>query len=359
MYHVKSDGSIEDNNGKVIYFSTDRFIADIVEGDCCFICGRSPNQTTFNNEHILPKWILNKYNLFNRRIGLPNYSLYRYDRYIIPCCMDCNALMNTKIERPIKKIIGKGYTEIIKYIENNGPWLFFVWLSLIYLKTHLKDKLLKQDIKSEVNSSIISDPYDWVSFHHIHCIARSFYTNPIISNDVLGSLIILPSKVSKDYESYDYRDLYLAKSLFIRLGEITFIAALNDSCSSLSYVSKFVKKIDGYISPLQARELLARLAFANIILKNRPEFYSDINLLKEEYSIQAKVSNYLEFDEPDELKFGKLMYSCCADILAETVSPSGEPQIDFVKKGIYTFILDQDGNFIKNSMEIINKPSNN
>lgn len=47
-----SDGSVVDVDGKVIYFSVDRFIKDICEGDCCFICGAAPETTDFNNEHI-------------------------------------------------------------------------------------------------------------------------------------------------------------------------------------------------------------------------------------------------------------------------------------------------------------------
>ena len=237
MYLLKNDKSIEYANGKVLYFSVERFISDIVEGDCCFICGAKPNQVEFNDEHILPKWILKKYNLFHRKIGLPNLTGYRYDRYTIPCCAECNSLMNTKIEQPIKKITEKGYSEVVTHIKKEGPWLFFIWLSLIYIKTHLKDKLLKYDYKSELNATMIADQYDWNSFHHIHCVARSFYTKPELSKNVIGSLLILPTKTSKHYESYDYRDLYYAKTMFIQLGEIAFITVLNDSCASLSFVS--------------------------------------------------------------------------------------------------------------------------
>lgn len=353
MYYLKNDKSVEYNNGKVLYFSVERFIADIVEGDCCFICGIRPNQAEFNNEHILPKWLLKKYNLFNRKIGLPNLSMYRYDRYIVPCCMQCNTLMNTKIEQPIQQLLEKGYNEVAEYVKKEGSWLFFVWLSLIFIKTHLKDKSLKHDLKSESSTSTIADPYDWVSFHHIHCVARSFFTMPQLSPNVMGSFLVLHSKTSKHYESYDYRDLYYAKSMFIRLGDITFVTVLNDSCSSVSFVKEFVSKINGYVSPLQIRELLARLAYANIKLKNRPEYFSDINLLREEYTIQAKAADYVELDEPSEIEFGRVMYGCCEDILSATVSVSGESDIELVKKGIYTFILDKDKNFIKNSMEVL------
>jgi hypothetical protein len=33
-----ADGSIKDSDGKIIFFSFDRFMSDIVLGNCCFIC---------------------------------------------------------------------------------------------------------------------------------------------------------------------------------------------------------------------------------------------------------------------------------------------------------------------------------
>ena len=40
-----ADGSIIDQSGKVIYFSSKRFIDDICLGNCCFICGADPAQS--------------------------------------------------------------------------------------------------------------------------------------------------------------------------------------------------------------------------------------------------------------------------------------------------------------------------
>lgn len=48
-----SDGSIVDQDSKVIFFSTRRFIDDICIGNCCFICGAKPENKPFNDEHVL------------------------------------------------------------------------------------------------------------------------------------------------------------------------------------------------------------------------------------------------------------------------------------------------------------------
>ncbi len=41
-------------------------------GRCCFICGAQPGSKVFNDEHVIPEWVLRKFNLFNRTITLPN-----------------------------------------------------------------------------------------------------------------------------------------------------------------------------------------------------------------------------------------------------------------------------------------------
>lgn len=117
MFIETNDGSIEDQDGRVIWFSIDRFIKDIGEGDCCFICGASPSQTEFNKEHILPKWILKRYDLLSRTITLPNETSFRYNQYTVPCCQQCNSLMGEKIEQPIRELINQGFNAVAEHLQ--------------------------------------------------------------------------------------------------------------------------------------------------------------------------------------------------------------------------------------------------
>jgi hypothetical protein len=93
MWRKDKDGSVLDRAGKVVYFSLDRFVRDVCLGDCCFICGANPADVPFNNEHVIPEWLLRRYNLFALSLTLPNGSAVRYDRYTVPCCASCNTLI--------------------------------------------------------------------------------------------------------------------------------------------------------------------------------------------------------------------------------------------------------------------------
>src|ERR1700723_3777613 len=102
------DGSFVDESGKVLFFSCERFVREICEGDCCFVCGAHPTDKPFNNEHVLPNWLLRRYELHRSSITLPNDTLFRYDQYTIPCCADCNALMGREVEEPIRQLLEQG-----------------------------------------------------------------------------------------------------------------------------------------------------------------------------------------------------------------------------------------------------------
>ena len=143
--------------------------------------------------------------------------------------------MNEVFEKPIHHMINNGYEAVYNYLKKNGPLLFFNWMALIYIKTHLKDKHLRFFRDNRKGDENISDFYEWEDLHHIHCIARSFYTKAQIDKNAFGSFIVLPAKVELHFENFDYGDIYLGRALLLRIDEVCFFAVLNDSCFSQTF----------------------------------------------------------------------------------------------------------------------------
>jgi len=155
MFRVTPDQSVLDRNGKVIFFSVERFISDIANGDCCFTCGAQRGSVPFNDEHVLPNWILRRFGLHGRTIEIPNHTDFRYSGMTIPCCVTCNTEMGKVFENPMSELFAGGFDAVSKYLKERGPWDLFRWMGLIFLKAHLKNKYLnyhrdsrKGDIKS-------------------------------------------------------------------------------------------------------------------------------------------------------------------------------------------------------------------
>ena len=349
MFFKTSDGSFLDSNGKVLYFSTERFIKDICEGDCCFICGISRSETDFNDEHVLPKWILRKYNLYKQSITLPNETKFRYDKYVLPCCKQCNSLMGKKIEEPIRNLITQGFEAVAHHIEKKGSWLFFVWLSLIFLKTHLKGKSLRYYRDRRQEDYTLFDTYNWEELHHIHCVARSFYTGCKIDPGVMGSFLAISAKMDSAYQDFDYLDLHDSKTLLLRVSDVCFITVLNDSHCSLIPFSNYLQHLSGGMSPLQLREVAAHLAFINLNLKERPEFFTMVDLCKERHLMSAKYTDFVELNDYEPNKFGEILNFCCKEFLNICNDENIEQIKQEVKQGNRTFLFDEDGEFNTNS----------
>lgn len=194
-------------------FSCERFVRDIAEGNCCFICGATPAEKPFNNEHVLPNWVLRRYGLHTRTITLPNETTFRYDQYTIPCCIDCNSLLGRNVEEPIRKLIEQGPVALREYVRSGGALHIFVWLALIFLKIHLKDRTLRWHRDLRQPDDRIGELYTWEDLHHLHTVARCFYTKCDVSDAALGSLLIMGAKRHPDRENFDIADFSEAQSL--------------------------------------------------------------------------------------------------------------------------------------------------
>lgn len=182
--------------------------------------------------------------------------------------------MSDVFERPISNLVKQGLKEVNDYIVKGGFKHIFQWLALIYLKTHLKDRRLRFHLDRRKGDQTIADLYDWRELHHIHCVARAFFTGANIEPEALGSMVVCPARNIEPDVNFDYADSYAGCTILLRLGEIAFIAVLNDSCAVWNLMRDEIGRVAGPLSSIQLRELMARMAYANIHLRRRPRQYS-------------------------------------------------------------------------------------
>ncbi|HHX70079.1 MAG TPA: hypothetical protein GX708_18775 [Gallicola sp.] len=338
-YKLLSDSSIIDPEGKLAFISVTRFINEIALGDSCFLCGAKRNEKRFNDEHIIPNWVLKKYHIQNKKIRLPNDKEIQYSQYKVPCCYECNKLLGNIIEKPLSKVISEGYDSFKNYLKTEGPSLLFKWLCLIFLKVHLKDSLYRFILSDPLNK--ISDLYDWKSLHHIHCVVRSLYTNCKIERNVLGSMLVFRVKNEIDVEPFDYGDNYLGKGILIRLGEIGVIAILNDSIITRYLYRDKIKKLNE-LKQLQYREVLSILSYMNYSLKNRPAYFTEVDQ-ENGLTIKAIIPRKIEFEKNTFFSYGDFLFSGCKKILPSEINPD---ILEGIKKGNWTFLFDKNREFI-------------
>ncbi|WP_026135718.1 hypothetical protein [Nafulsella turpanensis] len=347
---MEESRTIKNTGGKILLFGLDEFKENIVKGDSCFICGASPESKEFNNEHVIPDWVLRRFSLNDKFVTLPNNTKFRYNQYLIPCCKDCNTELGQFYEIPISALLSKPYEEVVSELEMDYEKfeLLFRWLNLIFLKTHLKDKTILQNRDKRKGEGVIADKYFWEDLHHIHCIARAYYTKAKISSRAIGSFWILKAASNINPDNFDYVDNHTGKTVMVQIGEIYLIAVLDDAGAGFSLINNDLSRIDGELSPLQAKEIVAHLSYINLNLKERPIFSSQFSRSLDRYMISVQTPDDFElFEQHERVSSPQEILAFYSEVTLPDI-PEREKVIQEVRDGKRQFLFDGEGRFIKN-----------
>jgi hypothetical protein len=340
-----ADGSLISLDGRVIAFSVERFVCDVCADGCCFMCGAAPGSKEFNDEHVVPRWLLRRHALFDDTITLPNGSTIRYGQYTLSCCSDCNSALGHEVEEPVSQLISGGYGDVVERLgTDTGRALLFRWMALVYLKTHLRDATLRWHRDPRRGNHVIGDGYDWEVLHHIHCIARSALTDVRLGRGAIGSIAVLPALALPEERGFDYGDLYLARSFFLRSGDVAVLAVLNDAGVAQIAVRSVLERLTGPLITPQLREILANFAFVNLHLKARPKFATLPS--GDGFQIEAELPKLVEIDSGVPPTVGEMIAGLVSPFIRGG-SPEEEQQIteDF-RRGGRSFLFDADGAFV-------------
>lgn len=340
------DDAIVGEDGRVLLFRCERFVRDICQGDACFVCGAWPDDAVFNDEHIVPNWILRRYGLFNREITLPTGERRRYSGYKVPCCESCNTLLGRSVETPVSRLLEGDFAAVsARLADDKARELLFVWVCLLFLKVHLKDARVPIHLDRRLGDERIGDDYDWADLHHIHQVARSSYTGASLLPEVIGSLRVFEIATTSVEGNYDYLDFTDAQTLMVRVGRIGIVATLNDSTAAESAWTDRLDLIAGPINDLQLREVAAMFAQANLDLIGRPLFSTFV--LYGKFAIIVAQRQPLKLKPFDPATFGPtLLFAVRSHVRSGAIEVDGTRDPDAVAKAIstgYVRFLTQEG----------------
>jgi len=348
-WKIVEDGSVIASDGSVVLFSATRFVSEVCASDCCFVCGASHKVKPFNREHILPDWILRRYKLHDQTITLPNGDAHRYGTYRIPCCVECNTKLSETYEIPLSKVLIEGHDAVREYIMNGGMKIIFTWLALIFLKTHLKDKVLRTNVRFDVGNQKIADAYDWEDFHHLHCLARAEAIGAIVDENAYGALMLFPVADLPGVQAFDIADLTQAQTLALRMDDFALIAVFNDAGAVHHGLRPITQKLAGALNWVQVRELSARAAHCNLHLENRPIFHTQIEIGTESrIFIGNQHVDIPRFAKPDHQMLGRVLALALKSTEVDLRIPGmRRHQVEnAIKAGKVTFLFDAEGRFI-------------
>jgi hypothetical protein len=336
------DNSLVDLDGSIRHFSTKAFAKLAADPNRCFVCGKPSSMQVFNNEHIIPDWVLRRFSMHSRVIFMPNGCQYMYGRYKLRCCADCNSILGSGLETPVSKLLSGSFEEVKVKLQDSDLALLYRWMCLLFIKSHLKDREIRIDPDTSKKSESVGQLYDWEGLHHIHAVARSIQSRASIDTSVVGTTLIFGMRESK--EAFDFFDISDHSTICIRLGLIGIASVLND-CGGVSHlVNEYFSRISGPLSSIQLREVAARLAYGNTLLGNRPHFWSELD--RGNLTIRSQPANPWPMSPINRVELGEILVAACAPLLRKSQTPEIEEKIFRLAKVEVQFLYNDDGSFI-------------
>jgi len=291
---LTTGGSILRPDGEFVYVHTTDFSDNILMGNNCFLCGCYPDGVRFNNEHVIPNWLLRYAGISNHFINLPNGHQLRYSSYLARSCAQCNSFLSENVEEPISHAIKGGFNNFSDFLKQNQV-LVFQWLCLIYYKVHFKDFSLKYDLDRRKSQMPIGAIYAWPNFHHIFCVARSVVFDAQFSNGVVGSIKIFQLKNWEQHGTYDYRDHWVTDTMFLRIKDICIYVSFTDAEVVNHMTQDKFTRVPQSLNQIQAIEIYGDFISAKMHFNQQHNFRSFYEPESDFLKIVAEISKNFEW----------------------------------------------------------------
>lgn len=221
-------------------------------GNQCFLCGRFLFEN-FTVEHIIPRWILRRFDLFDQRMNLLNGTSIPYRNLTIPCCDECNTVYLSRIESVMEAAVREGPDSVKKV----NPMTLYVWMGKIFYGMILKDLNLLLDRK-DPSAGYLQDTENIKGYSALHGFLQSARAEIRFEGFFPGSIFVFEINIEDDFPSFDFADNPIGMTIFLRLGNIGLIACLKDDGKILLELEKLYRSTQGKkIQPIQFDEFSA------------------------------------------------------------------------------------------------------
>lgn len=235
--------------------------------DRCFLCG-CPLKDKKSIEHVFPKWIQNKYGLWNQKISLLNRTTITYRKLTVPCCHTCNTECLSPIENTVKLNHERGYSEFLKL----DKVIIFQWISKIFYGLLFKELSLFID-RSNTNKGSVTSPELLEQYRTLHMFLQSIRVPFEFVGFQPWSIFLVETHAYGDERDFDYHDEIFTTTFSIRMSEIGIIACLEDNGAQEEFFSEYFDRFKGIkLHPIQFDELVAKVAYKSSLMNRIPKY---------------------------------------------------------------------------------------
>ena len=122
------------------------------------------------------------------------------------------------------------------------------------------------------------------------------------------------------------------------------------SCATVTLLDDVMRRIEGPLSSLQCRELLAHASYANRCIENRPWFHTSIDPSGETLTISADIAEVIATKEAVASEFGHILYSVLSSVIPQIPFANPTETAEHIRRGHWSFLFDGNGQFRANAM---------
>jgi hypothetical protein len=232
----------------------------------CFLCGRRLGKKNRSDEHVFPKWLQERFDLWNKQLTLLNGTTILYRHLKIPCCLKCNGTHLKPIEDAVCKAVEAG----AKALSALPELTLFLWLGKILYGLLYREYLLPLDRRSKSKRPIVPKSLLQTLEMHHYLLQGSRVPVRFLSFFPASITVVRTQQPRRVQHQFDFRDSPIGLTLAIRMGKVGILAALQDGGAIQMLPMPKYRRIA--LHPIQFQELAAQFFYKASLMNRTPKF---------------------------------------------------------------------------------------
>jgi hypothetical protein len=237
----------------------------------CFLCGCDLNSENRSDEHVVPRWVQDRFNLWNQRLTLLNGTTIAYRQLKIPCCCVCNNEALSRVENEVRQAVELG----VEAVSDLDSRTLFVWLGKIFFGLLYRELFLRADLTRPDSAPIVTaDQLSSYQMHHYFlqsCRVPMEFDSMDAERPWTIYVFNLQSFNRNPYD-WDIKDDVNYATLSLRMGQLGFLAAFDGGAIALDSGESFSRFNEHPLHPVQFDELTAAFFYKASLFTRTPKF---------------------------------------------------------------------------------------
>lgn len=226
--------------------------------DRCFLCGKTFPIDQITREHVFPRWLQRKFDIWNRQLTLVNGTRIKYRSFTAPACVECNGISLSRIEDKVASALPSG-AEAVRAL---GHEVLYVWLSKLMFGALYVEALLPAD-QSNHHAGPILPSTVLGNFRHLHFMMQAARTSiefHSFETSFHASVLVFPVQQHPSAaHRFMYRDDVVHGCIAVRLDTVGLICVADGGAQERLAEEIFPKLFSHNLHPLQFEEVCAKV----------------------------------------------------------------------------------------------------